>query len=122
MSQVDVSELMSDPDFTTTIVLRRPAPARFGNEGENIATYLDDVSVTAIVQPADAQQVASLPDGSRGPGAVKAVWSATQLRMADGTTNDADVLVIDGVSFRVVGEERWPENGYYFVLAAEFIP
>lgn len=122
MSQIDVSELMTDPDFTSTIVLRRPAPARLANEGENIATYAPDVNVTAIVQPADAEQIATLPEGSRGPGAVKAVWSATEIRMGDGKTFESDVLVIDGLSFKVVGEERWVENGYYFVLAAEFTP
>ncbi len=122
MSLVDVSELMSDSDFTSTITLRRPAPARLANEGENIASYEPDVSVTAIVQPADAQQIASLPEGSRGPGAIKSIWSATTLRMADGMENEADILVIEGVSFKVVGEERWDGNGYRFVLAAEFSP
>jgi len=121
MGQVNVAELMSDPDFTTTIILRRPAPARFANEGENIATYEPDLTVTAIVQPADAQQIATLPEGSRGPGEVKAVWSATELRMADGKTVESDILVIDGLSYKVVGDERWAENGYFFVLAAGYV-
>jgi len=121
MSQVNVAELMTDPDFTSTIILRRPAAARFANEGENIATYEADVNVIAIVQPADAQQIATLPEGSRGPGEVKAVWSATELRMADGKTTESDILVIDGLEYKVVGDERWADNGYYFVLAAGFI-
>jgi hypothetical protein len=121
MSNINVAELMVDPDFTSTIILRRPAPARFANEGENIATYLPDVSVTAIVQPADAQQIASLPEGSRGPGEVKAIWSATELRMADGKANESDILVIDGLEYKVVGDERWANNGYFFVLAAGLI-
>lgn len=122
MSVVNVGELMSDPDFTSTIVLRRPAPARFSNEGENIASYEDDVDVVAIVQPATAEQVASLPEGSRGSGSVKRVWSATALRMGDGKTYEADVLVIGGASFKVVGEQEWDGHGYRFVLAAEFLP
>jgi hypothetical protein len=122
MSLVDVSELMTDPDFVTTITLRRPVPATFAVDGSSETTYAADVPVTAIVQPADAQQIVTLPEGSRGPGAVKCIWSATALRMADGAANEADVLIIDGISFKVVGEERWDDNGYRFVLAAEFSP
>lgn len=119
---VDVSELMNDPDFAETIVLRRPLAAQFAADGGSAAAYAPDVNITAIVQPADAQQISSLPEGSIGPGAIKSVWSATDLRMADGSTTEADVLVIDGLSFKVVGEERWDDNGYRFVLAAQFIP
>lgn len=119
---VNVAELMTDPDFTSTIVLRRPAPARLANEGENIATYLDDVNVTAIVQPATAEDVLSLPEGDRGSGRILRVWSATALQMADGVARDADVLVVGGDSFRVVGEQKWDGHGYRFVLAKEFIP
>lgn len=122
MSQIDVSEVMSDPDFTSTITLRRPVTASFAADGSSVTTYAADVPVTAIVQPADAEQIATLPEGSRGPGAIKSIWSATELRMGDGKTFESDVLVIDGLSFKVVGEERWVENGYYFVLAAEFTP
>jgi hypothetical protein len=121
MSNVNVAELMSDADFTSTIVLRRPADARLANEGENIATYEDDVDVIAVVQPADAQQIATLPEGSRGPGEVKQIWSATELRMADGKTFESDMLVIDGGMYKVVADERWANNGYYFVLAAQVI-
>jgi hypothetical protein len=121
VSNVNVAELMTDPDFISTIILRRPAAARFANEGENIATYEPDVNVTAIVQPADAQQIASLPQGSRGPMEVKSIWSATELRMADGKTVESDILVIDGLEYKVVSDENWSHNGYYFVLAAGLI-
>lgn len=122
MSVINVSELMTDPDFVETIILRRPAPARLANEGEDIASYEPDVEVVAVVQPATAEQGASLPEGSRGAGPIMRVWSATQLQMAPGVGREADILVIRGLEYKVVGESDWDTNGYRFVLATQLVP
>jgi hypothetical protein len=121
MSLVDVSELMSDAEFMRTISLRRPS-VHLANEGEEIASYGADVDISASVQPATAQEVASLPEGERGSGRVVKVYSSTELKRTDGKTTIADVIIVDGESFRVVGVEPWGVHGYFKVLAAEFIP
>jgi len=124
MSLVSVEELMSDAEFLYPggITLRRPSVVQLANEGENVQSWEPDVNIAAIVQPATAEEIAALPEGSRGSGAVKRVWSATALRMGDGETFEADVLVIGGASFKVVGEQEWDGHGYRFVLASEFLP
>lgn len=126
MSLVDVSELMSDPDFMRAVTLRRPA-VHLANEGEAVATYEDDVPFTASVQPATAEEVASLPEGERGGGRIVKLYTSTALRpdMSDGKTSIADVVVVpdpDGGEFRVVGIEPWSAHGYWKALAVEIIP
>jgi hypothetical protein len=124
MSVVDVSELFSGPDaadFMRTVVLRRPS-VHFANEGEAIASYDPDVAFDASPQPATAVEIASLPEGDRGGGRVIKLYSSTELKMSDGKTTEADVVEVDGDSFRVVGIEPWGAHGYYKVLAVEFIP
>lgn len=124
MSLVDVSELMSDPDFMRTVVLRRPT-YHLANEGEAIASYEPDVEVLASVQPLTASEVAELPEGQRGSGRVVRVYSSTEFKASGGKTDLADLLVVSGVDageFRVVGTEPWGAHGYFKSLAAEFIP
>lgn len=122
MSLVNVGELMTDDEFMEDVILRRPSLTRFANEGEPIASYENDVAIRASVQPATADDVLSLSEGDRGSGALKRVWSASELQMADGETRDADVIVWHDKSFRVVGQQDWDGNGYRFVLAKEFLP
>jgi hypothetical protein len=124
MSLVDVSELFSDPEFMRAVALRRPT-IHLANEGESIASYDPDVDITASVQPATAEDVASLPEGERGSGRIVKLYTSTDLKMSDGKTTVADVVVIpdpDGGSFKIVGTEPWGPHGYYKALAVEFIP
>lgn len=124
MSLVDVSELLSDPEFMRAVSLRRPT-VHLANEGEEIASYEDDVPFTASVQPANAEDIAALPEGERGSGRVVDIYSATELKMSDGKTTIADIVVVpdpDGGEFRVVGTEPWGPHGYYKALAVEIIP
>ena len=116
---IDVSEIMSDPDFTKSITRRR-ATLAVANEGEATYTYADRC-ITAIVQPAKPSEVALLPEGSR-LNKILSVWTACDLRAADGDATESDVLVIDGASFRVVKVEPWQTNGYVRVFAEGFIP
>lgn len=120
MSLVDVSELMTDPDFVETVTLRRPT-IHFANEGEAISSY-EDTSFVASVQPAKAEEIAALPEGERGSGQVYRIYTATELRMSDGKTDVSDVLVYGGKELRVIGQEPWGANGYFKFLAVEVVP
>jgi hypothetical protein len=124
VSLVDVSELMSDPEFMRAVVLRR-ATIHFANEGEAISSY-EDTDFTASVQPAKAEDVALLPEGERGSGRIVSIYTSTALKpdMSDGKTTIADLIVVGGTrpgTFRVVGVEPWGDNGYFKALAVEIV-
>lgn len=126
MSLVDVSDLMTDPEFMRTVALRRPS-VHFANEGEAIPSYEPDVEFLASVQPATAADVALLPEGERGSGRIVKVYTGTEPKMSDGKATIADIIVVpppepDAGEFRVVGVEPWGVHGYFKVLAAEIIP
>lgn len=126
MSLVDVSELFTDPEFMRDVTLRRPT-VHLANEGEAVASYVDDVAFTASVQPATAEEIASLPEGERGGGRIVKLYTGTELLYTDGkdTAKLADVVVVpnpDGGEFRVIGTEPWGAHGYWKVLATEVIP
>lgn len=124
MSLVDVSDMMADPEFMRAVVLRRPV-IHLANEGEAIASYEPDANFTASVQPATAEEIAGLPEGVRGSGRVVKLYTATELKFSNGTTDTPDVVVVpdpDGGSFKVRGTEPWLAHGYFKALAVEFIP
>jgi hypothetical protein len=122
VSLVDVSELMSDPEFMSAVTLRR-ATVHLANEGEAISSYTD-TAVTASVQPATAEEIAGLPEGERGSGRIIKLYSATEFKQSDGDASVADVVVTVGANpgrFRVVGVEPWGDNGYFKALAVEIV-
>jgi hypothetical protein len=117
---IDVSELMTDTDFVRTITRRRPTGTRAA-DGSWSQTYVD-ADILASVQPPEQKEIVPTPEGSRGTEDTVEVWSASEMRMGDGETYEADLLVIDGVTYTVVGNEDWSVNGYYKVLARQFVP
>lgn len=116
---INVVELMSDPDFASTFLVRRP---RGDRDDAGVFQVLDytDTSVVGIVQPADPAAVQMLPEGER-LGNVIEVWSAAELRASDAAEALSDVLVVDGQSFRVIKSEDWSANGYSHVFAEGFL-
>lgn len=116
---INVAELMTDRDFTTTIKVRRPK-GQFQDEGQYRMTY-EDEELTAIVQPASDALLQMMPEGSRLNEMIE-VWCRCLLRVADGAKVESDVLVHCGKNYRVVKAEPWGQNGYYRVVAEGFTP
>ena len=121
MSLIDVSEIMTDPDFVVTVTVRRPTAPTFSNEGVATYGYLPDQSITAIVQSATPADLKSLPEGVNLQGVVS-VWSGTQIKIGDQSGKGSDVIVYQGVSYRVRSMDDRSDNGYWRVLAERFIP
>ncbi len=120
---VNVAELMSDPDFTSRFTVRTPR-VTVSDEGIGAAAY-DERILVGIVQPAEASDITSMPEGTRVDDMI-AVWSADLIAAADGKSLvGSAVIVLEGPpgpgSFRVVHEENWSANGYHFVLATGFV-
>ena len=117
---INVVELMSDPDFASTFLVRRP---RGDRDDAGVFQVLDytDITMVGVVQPADPAAVAMLPEGER-LGNVIEVWSAAEIRTGDAAESLADMIVVDGETFRVIKSEDWSANGYSHVFAEGFLP
>jgi hypothetical protein len=119
MSQVNVAELMTDPDFAETFTVKRPTVTMV--RGVGAATYAADRSAVGVVQPMEAHEVALLPEGERGSGEVIEVWTAEDLKAGDGKNTVGDVLVWKGKSYRVTRSEDFAQNGYRRFVATGFV-
>ena len=117
---INVAELMNDPDFASTFLVRRP---RGDRDDAGVFSVLDytDIPVVGIVQPADPDAVQMLSEGERLRNMIE-VWSATELRASDAVEALSDVLVVNGQSYRVIKTEDWSANGYSHVFAEGFLP
>lgn len=116
---IDVSELMTDPDFAQTITLRRPKGTAFANEGVATVSYEPDRKMSAVVQPARPSDAQLLPEGVNLSDVVS-IWSRTDLRISGNDGAISDVLVVRGRSYRVIQREDRIKNGYTRVLAQRF--
>jgi len=115
---IDVSELMSDPDFVRAFSIMRPT-LTVANEGVASSTYAT-TQLTGIVQPASDNELKLLPEGSRLSDVI-AVWSHSEIRAGDGSTIESDVILVDGKRYRVIKADPWPDAGYYKVLAEGYV-
>lgn len=116
---IDVSELMTDPDFAREITVQRPT-LTVANEGQASYTY-ETTKMLGIVQPASMREVEMLPEGDRLKDVIS-VWSACLLKATNADDAEADIIVVGTHHYRVIKSESWPENGYYRVFAEGFVP
>lgn len=107
MAQVDVTELLGDPDFIDAIQLidRRPV---VNNLGENILTDCV-VNTVGSVQPAGERTVQRLPEALRVANLSNFWFRGTIVATAPGKY--ASVLVFKGVRYNVVQVFDWTNWG-----------
>lgn len=119
---IDISELMDDPDFASTITVTRAGVGAFVGEGIWAQGSSITFDMTAIVQPASAEDMAEfLADGEREKGA-KRVWSAAPLIMADGKGMQSDLFVHEGLTYRVAFSKPWELHGYSYSIGVSYVP
>ncbi len=111
---INVSELMFDPDFVRSFVVRRPSGA-FDATGIYTSSY-EDFAFTGAVQPATPAELQMLPSGSTQENVIS-VWSAAEMRMDNGNDVGSDLVIVDGASYRVIKAEPRGDNGYFRVFA-----
>lgn len=97
MADIDVSDLLLDPDFTSEVTLISRA-ASVDEHGESV---LDEVSrrVSAVVQGSQSEDLIRLPEGARLSDLIT-VYLRGRLHTE---TDDgyADVIVFDGKRYQV---------------------
>lgn len=97
MALIDVSELLTDPDFTNTVTLIRRA-STVNTYGENVMTETQS-TITAVVQGANTESLERVPEGARLSDLID-VYYKGQLT-AESPGGYADIIVWQGKRYQV---------------------
>ncbi|MHC3068679.1 hypothetical protein [Klebsiella pneumoniae] len=97
MALIDVSELLTDPDFTNTVTLIRRA-STVNTYGENVMTETQS-TITAVVQGANTESLERVPEGARLSDLID-VYYKGQLT-AESPSGYADIIVWGGKRYQV---------------------
>ena len=97
MALIDVSELLTDPDFTNTVTLIRRS-STVDTYGENTMAETSS-SITAVVQGANAESLERVPEGARLSDLID-VYYKGQLT-AESPGGYADIIVWQGKRYQV---------------------
>ena len=121
---IDVSELMDDPDFASTITVTRMAAGAYAPGGVWVAGEPVTTTETHIVQPdSNPDHTEFLPEGDRSAErAVVYSLTAVALRQADGMNQQADTFVWMGKNYRVAFSKPWDAHGYHFAIGVQYVP
>ncbi len=108
MAQIDVSELMSDPDFVDPIqvITRTPSVSEFG---ENTVNTVSTLSTIGSVQPASGRALQRLPEALRVAN-VSSFWFKGQI-IATETSRYPSILVFRGKRYQVQTVMDWSNFG-----------
>lgn len=107
MAQIDVTELLTDPDFVDecTLIHRTTTVNTFG---ENVLTETPVVTVGSV-QPASGKTLMRLPDALRSAN-VYSFWIKGEI-VADGTSKYPDIISFKGKRYQVQTIFDWTNWG-----------
>lgn len=107
MALIDVSFLLSDPDFTDTATLiTRAMTVNEWGEGE---TQESSVQITAVIQPATGKDLERLPEGAKLHETIR-VWYRGEL-LPERENGYADIVVWKGKRYQVKTADPWDNYG-----------
>lgn len=110
---IDVSRLLTDPDFCEPFVIRR----RVGKwEAGRFIAVPEDTAVTGIVEPTNGDDLEQLPEGDRVSGMMtfytkQPVYLSWDKRQSD------EIIWRDRV-YKAVQILDWSRHGFYKVIAS----
>ncbi|MCK4883532.1 MAG: hypothetical protein KAS30_01550 [Candidatus Diapherotrites archaeon] len=110
MAGIDVSELMTDPDFTDVVDLITRASSLA--KGVNTLVETTISGVIMVVQPASGQDLEKVPESARGHETRNFYYSGTLSSLRQ--NGYSDIIVYGGNRFEVLFVEPWGNwgNGY----------
>lgn len=118
MADLDVDDLLSDPDFTNEIKIMRFA-SDVSNEGEGLVEPISEHVVDAVVIPNSGQQLMVLDDGSRISDSIT-IYCKLQLR-AGTEKRDADEVRWDHNRYRVKISKKYAFGEGFYQAICEFL-
>lgn len=110
---IDVSRLITDPDFCERFVIRR----RIGKweAGRFIATP-EDTAVTGIVEPTSGDDLEMVPEGDRVSG-MMTFYTKQPVYLSQGKSQSDEIIWRDRV-YKAVQILDWSRHGFYKVIAS----
>lgn len=115
MADLDVSDVLDDPDFQSSFQIVR-ASASVSEQGRNVIVPSSPQTVFGVIQPAGAQDLARLPDVSMQRGALK-IWTRFPLNV-DAPGQQSDNLIIGSSAYTVTLCDPWNYGSGYFASVA----
>lgn len=115
---IEISDLLSDPDFAQAFTIRRETGSFV--EGEWIKATVE-IAGFGVVQPvSEADVLAFVPEGERQNNWIK-IYSPTEIRQGNARDLMSDIVVWRGETFRVAKAKHWEAQGYWQVFAKGFV-
>lgn len=114
MAQIDVSPLMTDPDFVGPFTLIRRATL-VNNYGENVLTETLINNVIGSVQSANADTFLRLPEAARSQNFIT-IYTKVQMR-TDESGSYADAVIWKGRRYTVKKVTPWDNFGAGWYMA-----
>lgn len=110
---IDVSRLITDPDFCEPFTIRR----RIGKweAGRFIATP-EDTAVTGIVEPTSGDDLEQVPEGDWVSGMM--TFYTRQIVYLSQDKQQSDELIWRGKVYKAVQTLDWSRHGFYKVIAS----
>lgn len=107
MGQIDVSDVIADPDFAGPMSIVRRTPS-VNSLGENVISEYT-FATTGSIQSASASSLQRIPDALRAPN-MKSFWVRGEIVTA-GAGSYPDILVFNGKRFQVQNVFDWTNWG-----------
>jgi len=107
MPQIDVTELLTDPDFVGEII-QITRQTRVNSLGENILTECP-IKTVVSVPPANGKEIERLPEAQRVANLMNFYFKGTIIASAPGKYSD--ILVFRGQRFQVLLVQDWSAWG-----------
>lgn len=119
---INVEEVVNDPDVSESFTILRSTGSWLNgvwqpNNTQQIAGY-------GPVQPLSAKELEMIPEGDRAT-EHRAFWSAEIIyttRATDGQGRSSDILLWNGLQYRVLSVMQQQDFGYYRAIAVRMKP
>ena len=117
ISNINVSELINDPDFAQKFTIERSEQGVFvdGLYVSNKKTF----DITGIVQPYSPKTVEYTQNGDVVSGEIK-IWSKQIIYTTRGEKDNngtSDIIIYKGEKYKVNLVKDWEEHGYWSAVA-----
>lgn len=103
MASIDITELLTDPDFVDRLTIINRA-STVNDLGENVLTETPFQSVGSV-QPADAKTIERLPEALQS-GDVRSFWIKGEIS-SGGKNKYPDIILFHGKRFQVQTAAPW---------------
>jgi NhaP-type Na+/H+ and K+/H+ antiporter len=106
---IDVSELITDPDFAVSATVKRSRTVALANGRERAED--DYFDIAAVIQPATSDEIALISDTSAGRlTETLAIWTNIRLYVGDDRMS-ADTVFYRGRTYTVVNVDDYMADG-----------